>query len=501
MQAAPKKGWKLNELRQLSRALMGQVFNDTYKLLVPIGKGGMGVVFQAENTRLKNARFAIKVLPAVWATNEINFARFKREAKILAGLRHPNIVQVIDFNKSPEGHPYLVMELLEGQTLHQRLKASAPIPKEELLAILDGLGSALQYAHDHGVIHRDLKPKNGFLVRPPGAKLSVKLLDFGISKLMTTSSMVTPSQWLVMGTASYMSPEQAAGKFKDLDNRSDIFSLASITFECLTGRRPFDVPREGESPFDSDQVLYRICHGQPEDLSALAPDLPPKVGEVLARAHSKDREQRHQRVNELVGDLTSALSAPPPGKRSRRAGLLLSLTGALVAGLLAALLSLHLASDGQERAVAPTSHRDSGPQVMPPGRRQPLVPATSHLWDARAGERASRADAARSEARPGPDGIDAGADMGSRAVPPSRDHVRVQDRARRRRAARRARSKKRRRRGRRRRGRAPTRSRAPARENKKPERKNKEPDRKNKEPDRENKKPAMEGHGPMYDEL
>ena len=481
MQAGPKKGWKLGELRQLSRTLVGQVFNNTYKILVPIGKGGMGVVFRAENIRLKNAWFAIKVLPAIWATNEINYARFKREAKILAGLHHPNIVQVIDFNKSPEGHPYLVMELLEGETLHQRLKRSSPLPRDELLAIVESLGNALQYAHDRGVIHRDLKPQNMFLARIPGAPPSVKLLDFGISKLMTSSSMVTPSQWLVMGTASYMSPEQAAGKFKDLDNRSDIFSLASITFECFTGRRPFDLPREGDSPFDGDQVLYRICHGPSEDLRLLAPDLPARVGEVLARAHAKDKDERHQRVDEFVAELTSAVSEPPP-RRSRKR-LLLPLVGALVAGMLVALLALHINSGGRDssRAPAPSTSRAAPAPTTHHVRAQ--TPAVG-LPDLSSGETASPITSAgpdqREERRRGPSGIDAGTDAVSPGpAPPSRERIRRRARARR--PARKRRASKRRQVRRRARRKGVTGRGQP--------------------PARKKQEPAIKGHGPMYDEL
>ena len=386
MPAAPKRGWKLSNLLQLTETLVGQVFNDTYKIMAPVGKGGMGVVFSAENVRLKNARFAVKVLPAVWATNEINYARFKREAKILAGLHHPNIVQVMDFNKSSEGHPYLVMELLEGETLHQRLNRSSPLPREELRSLMNSLGLALQYAHDHGVIHRDLKPRNVFLARVPGAPPMVKLLDFGISKLLTASTMVTPSQFLVMGTPSYMSPEQAAGKFKEMDGRSDVFSLASIAYECLSGRRPFYLPAEG-SPFDDEQIFYRIRHAQPEDLSALVPDLPPGVAEAISRAHAKEPEERHQRVDDFTRELTRALAAPPPPASllrilfsraealvtDRRSSRLLIIAGGLGVGVVLSLLMLSLTSQDSTDVPVPAAAPLTAPAPWPGGVAKPEV--------------------------------------------------------------------------------------------------------------------------------
>jgi serine/threonine-protein kinase len=284
--------------------MVGEVLAGTYRLIVAIKKGGMGVVYEAENVRLPNVRYAVKVLRPKWARDVKNFAtnyaRFEREAEIISGLRHPNIVAVLDFNKTEEGYPFLVMELLEGEDLQKKLKREGKLRPEEVCRLMRQVGSALQLAHDRGVVHRDLKPSNIFLARSVEETVLAKLLDFGISKSLDSPKKVTVERQVVLGTAAYMAPEQARGAVQDIDHLSDIFSLATVAYRCLTGEAPFS----GSN--DSD-IRYAVCFAEPPTLGTVVPGLPPRTGEVLRRAHSKRKEDRYQRAQEFVDELIKSL--------------------------------------------------------------------------------------------------------------------------------------------------------------------------------------------------
>ena len=213
-----------------------------YEITGPLGKGGMGEVYRATDTSL-NRQVAIKVLPTEFAQDTERLARFEREAKTLASLNHPNIAQIYGFEKSTGIHA-LVMELVEGPTLADRI-AQGPIPVDEALPIAKQIAKALEAAHEQGIIHRDLKPAN-VKVKPDG---TVKVLDFGLAKAMDpvgdassvsmspTLSMAATQQGIILGTAAYMSPEQARGK--PVGKQADIWSFGVVLFEMLTGHQAF----------------------------------------------------------------------------------------------------------------------------------------------------------------------------------------------------------------------------------------------------------------------
>src|SRR5262245_26386542 len=220
-----------------------------YEILSAIGAGGMGEVYRATDINL-GREVAIKVLPVAFAQDPERVARFEREAKILASLNHPNIAQIYGLEKSQATYA-LVMELVEGEDLSRRI-ARGPIPLDEALPIAKQIAEALEAAHEQGIIHRDLKPAN-IKVRPDG---TVKVLDFGLAKLAETtagshagpaalsmsptitSPALVSGVGVLMGTAAYMSPEQAKGK--PADKRSDIWAFGCLLFEMLTGKRAFD---------------------------------------------------------------------------------------------------------------------------------------------------------------------------------------------------------------------------------------------------------------------
>lgn len=284
----------------------GRVLHSSYQILRCIEAGGMGVVYEAAHLRLRGRRLAVKVLPREMADDEQLYQRFQREAEILAGLDHPHIVQVQDFNRTDDGYPYLVMEYLEGQDLQAKLKEQGLLSPSELALLIRQLGDALQYAHDHNVVHRDLKPQNVFLCRSSRGALHAKLLDFGISKHLVNDRQLTRTEGMIIGTAAFMSPEQADGRIADIDARSDIFSLGTLVFGCLTGELPFD------GPTDND-IRYRISKAEPTPLSQYLPAAPAALDAVLARAFQKRREERFQRIDAMADAVVLALGALPEG--------------------------------------------------------------------------------------------------------------------------------------------------------------------------------------------
>jgi serine/threonine protein kinase len=283
----------------------GAVLQDTYRIVRQIGRGGMGAVYEAIHLRLAG-RYAVKVLLSQTAADPQAFARFRREAEVTSGLRHPNIVQVIDFNQTPQGNPYLVMEFLEGCDLAGELaRLAGPMPLARVAAVLRQTVSGLGAAHSRGVIHRDLKPDNLFLARIDGEEGEVlKILDFGISKVKEATTKLTRES-AVFGTAHYMSPEQAAGQIDRIDIRSDQFSLAAIVYQMLAGQEPFN----GDSVA---AIVYQVVHAEPRPLPLLNPTITPDLATVIAKAMSKDRDQRFSNVREFFNAFarTSGIGLP-----------------------------------------------------------------------------------------------------------------------------------------------------------------------------------------------
>jgi tRNA A-37 threonylcarbamoyl transferase component Bud32 len=279
----------------------GSTLNGTYEIVRRISEGGMGEIYEARHVRLTGG-YAVKVLrPEIRSRDESAFARFRREAEVTSSLRHPHIVQVIDFNETPDGAPYFVMELLAGQNLADHLAAHGPLPFAHVAVIVEQVASALQAAHERGIVHRDLKPENLHLEPVAGRREPyVKVLDFGISKVLAASSLTQES--VLVGTPFYMSPEQARGHSDDIDGRTDQFALATIAHELLTGRRAFDAP-------EVYAVLYRVLHEEPPALTPVAGEA---VQRVVARAMHKNRDERFATVMAFAEAFRAAVPAPRP---------------------------------------------------------------------------------------------------------------------------------------------------------------------------------------------
>jgi len=313
-----------------------------YEILSAIGAGGMGEVYRARDPKL-GRDVAIKVLPTEFARDAERMARFQREAKVLASLDHPNIASIYGLEDS-DGTRALVMQLVEGPTLADRIKA-APIPADEALPIARQIADALEYAHEKSIIHRDLKPAN-IKVTPDD---TVKILDFGLAKALEgeaasadistspTLSRVATMQGVLLGTAAYMSPEQA--KAKTVDRRADIWAFGCVLYEMLTGKQAFT----GETVTDT---LASIIKEEP-DWNLLPAGTPMRVRVLLQRSLQKDPKQRLRDIGDARISLDEVLSGAPEGAPSVAAvggpakqwGVWLALTlvgvliGAITAGL------------------------------------------------------------------------------------------------------------------------------------------------------------------------
>ncbi len=283
-------------MRAQGRAFVGQVLKDTYRIVRMIAEGGMGAVYEGEHVRL-GRRVAIKVLLGKLSQHPEALARFQREAEIVGRLGHPHIVQVFDVDVSPTGEPYLVMEFFEGETLADRLDRECHLSVVESLSLTSQIASALASTHAQGVVHRDLKPDNVFLVRVAGERDFVKVLDFGVSKIADSRSRITDEHTAV-GTPEYMAPEQARGR-QTIDHRVDQFALATMTYELLSGQLPFLAD-------DPAAVLYQVVHETPPRLSEIAPWIPPALDAVVSRAMSKDPSQRFPSVSQFAWALENA---------------------------------------------------------------------------------------------------------------------------------------------------------------------------------------------------
>jgi serine/threonine protein kinase len=262
-----------------------------FNILEKLGEGGMGVVYLAEDTRL-HRRVALKFLPAHFTSNPDARERFEREARAAAALNHPNIVTVYDIGET-DGQVYMAIELVDGETLADRIANAAsgiPMQAGEIESIIRQIAEGLGAAHRAGIVHRDIKPSNIMIDREG----RVKILDFGLAKLKGTSKLTREASTL--GTAQYMSPEQARGE--EVDHRSDIWSLGAVLYEMLAGRQPFS----GE--YDQ-HVIYSILNEEPEPLRNIRKDLPVGLEHVVGKALRKDIEDRYHDTGGIIEDLES----------------------------------------------------------------------------------------------------------------------------------------------------------------------------------------------------
>jgi serine/threonine protein kinase len=297
-----------------------EILGGQYQVLEKIGTGGMGSVYKASQPAM-NRMVAIKILHPKLANRKDLTSRFRREARAMSQLSHPNTVKVFVYGEmEDDGSLYIVMEMLEGRNLNQTVRKEGPIPSDRAIPILIQVCGALQEAHDLGIVHRDLKPENIFLARQGGINDFPKVLDFGLAKVterqMQPGSIILTQEGMVFGTPEFMSPEQAQGR--TLDARSDIYSLAVILYELLTGKLPFTAktPMEYIQKHVTEPIIplsERVADRQ----------FPKGLDEVMARALSKKPEQRFQSAAEFAEALRpfgGAAAQALPSLRPENAG-------------------------------------------------------------------------------------------------------------------------------------------------------------------------------------
>ena len=277
---------------------------DRYQVGELLGRGGMAEVHEGRDLRL-GRRVAIKILKPELARDPAFLARFRREAQSAASLNHPNIVAVYDTGEDPFGEgpeaatvPFIVMELVEGITLKELLHSGNKLVPERALEITSGVLAALDYSHRHGIIHRDIKPGNVMLTTT-GA---VKVMDFGIARAVADAGQTGTSTSTVLGTAAYLSPEQAQGR--TVDARSDLYSAGVVLFELLTRRAPF----VADSPV---AVAFAHVNEPPTAPSVIDPTLPPQLDVIVMKAMAKDPAQRYQTAVEFRADVERAIAGVP----------------------------------------------------------------------------------------------------------------------------------------------------------------------------------------------
>jgi eukaryotic-like serine/threonine-protein kinase len=373
----------------------GMELGGTYRLTRLLGEGGMGEVWEAQHVRLPK-RFAVKFLHAEALRDKDVFTRFRREAEIASGIGNAHIVDVVDFNHDAEGVPYMVLEYLDGEDLSARLQHRGKLSVEEAVAIAEQVASALDAAHAKGVVHRDLKPQNIFLVRFEERDDFVKVLDFGISKVLDSGTVMTKTG-AIFGTPNYMSPEQVDGLIAQIDGRTDVFALGAILYEMLAGRPAFDAPT-------ISAVFNQVCHKEPEPIGTVRSDVPEPVASVITRAMSKQRDARFASMAELRTTLLGPSAArtraaaslapatvraaprttmrestgqlPTLAPRGKRRGVVIAAAAAVAAiGAVAAVLALRgqAPAPGPTVAVAPSGPAPAAVPPSPPTTPPPAV--------------------------------------------------------------------------------------------------------------------------------
>ncbi len=280
---------------------LGETLSNSYRIVRRIGIGGMGTVYEARHTRMNGRRLAIKIMHTELARKTELVTRFRREAEVAGLAHHPNVLEVFDVDETPEGIPFIAAELLEGEDLAKRLERVGKLSLEETVHVVRQLCAALSAAHAVGIVHRDMKPDNVFLVGedPP----TVKLLDFGIARLTDPGAANRTRTGVVMGTPAYMAPEQARGA--KVDHRCDVYAVGALIYRCVTGRELYNHE-------DPAAVLMSVLTKEPDRPRAIVPDLPEAAEIVIERAIARNPAERFQSMMELDAALASLVRSDLP---------------------------------------------------------------------------------------------------------------------------------------------------------------------------------------------
>ncbi|MEZ4398614.1 MAG: serine/threonine-protein kinase [Kofleriaceae bacterium] len=362
--------------------LIGTTLLGRYAVNRKIGQGGMGAVYEATHT-LIGKRVAVKVLLDKYARKEQVVARLEQEARLASSIGHEHIIDITDFGQTEDGRTFVVMEFLEGESLGELLNRHGPLPEHRIADIARQVASALGAAHAKGVVHRDVKPDNVFLLRRKD-KDFVKVVDFGISKSMRSSDLGEEDSprltqtGMVLGTPLYMSPEQARGD-EELDARIDIYALGVIMYELATGRVPF-------TGTNYLAIISQVLNDEPRPPRASRPELSEEFQNIIFKALAKDPAERYQTTDELIADLSTLIDDPthstqrarisgPRRRLARRGGLRVVAWVAAIAGILAAVVvtvTVMMGSGGSPRAAAVVV--DAAPPPPPPIDAPPPPP-------------------------------------------------------------------------------------------------------------------------------
>jgi len=283
---------------------LGQRLGD-YLVVARVADGAMGRVYEARHHETRE-RVAIKILHPDVARDQVAVERFKREYETANEMQHANIVKIIDFGTTGDGLSFMTMEYLEGEELGHALRRDSTLQPARMIRVICQAALGLDYAHSFGFIHRDLKPDNIFLAKGEGGD-TVRVLDFGSVKLQMETGPKLTAFGTTLGSPYYMSPEQAMGK-ADVDHRTDVFALAAIVYECVTGKIAFEAPNVA-------QILMKIINQTPTPPSQLVQGLPPRIDDVVEKGLRKDKERRFKSASDLAKALCEAFGLEPDLER------------------------------------------------------------------------------------------------------------------------------------------------------------------------------------------
>ena len=346
----------------LSDTLINTLFDGRYRILRKLGSGGMANVYLAEDEEL-GRRVAIKILNERYAGDDLFIERFRREAKSAAGLSHPNIVSIYDRGEA-EGTYYIAMEVIEGRSLKELIMTHGALPVHTAIGYAKQLLEALRFAHRHGIIHRDIKPHNVLVSADQQVKANeprLKVTDFGIARHGASQMTEAGS---IMGTAQYLSPEQARGA--PVTAASDLYSAGVVLYEMLTGKVPFT----GDSAIE---IAMKHVNELPKPPSSLRPEIPPELDQIVLRALAKDPEDRYQTAEEFIEDL-ERVEAGLPISRSTATAATAILAGAAVGE------ATELLSESPTRVAAPPTPPQHRPPTYPPSSPYDEPPRKRKRW-------------------------------------------------------------------------------------------------------------------------